>query len=130
MSRVAVIAGEVVTSEAVAERLLAPSDLAFDSFSVRVDEKLGRVAAKTTSRVIGPVHSVAVKLSWLDVLDVSVPAVRVDLRQLEARLPSVEVEKAQLDSFSRLGKQSEVSSQPVESCSERIRFARQDRRGV
>ena len=78
--------GCVGVVEVVGEAGRVPVDLAVDRLGVRVEEQLGRVAPQALGRLPRSVHPVAVALAGPDVGQVGVPAVPVDLGQLDAHL--------------------------------------------
>jgi hypothetical protein len=109
--------------EVVAEARFGPVDLSSDRLRVRVEEQLGRVAPQALGRFPGPVDTEPVPLSGADVGQVRMPAVTVDLGQLDAVLvdravvlcvagsavrPDVVAEQAQFDTIGDAGEQREI----------------------
>ena len=79
--------------EVVGEAGLVPVDLAVDRLGVRVEQELGRVAPQPLVRVPRSVDAVAVALAGADVGEVGVPAVAVDLGQLDPHLGAIAVRR-------------------------------------
>ena len=104
----------------VAEDGRPPLDGAVDGAGVGVQEQLVRVAAPPGPRVPGPVDAVAVALARSDAGQVAVPAVAGHLRQVDAALPTIVVEEAQLDAFRDPREDAEVGAQAVERRAKRI----------
>ena len=111
--------------EAIAEARLRPVDLAVDRLCVRVEEQLRRVAPQTLRRLPGAMDPESVMLAWADVGKVGVPAVAVDLGQLDAHLVDVGpvAQQAEFDAVGDAREQREVCSRTVVVGAEWVRVA-------
>jgi hypothetical protein len=109
--------------EVVREARGVPVDLAGDRLRVGVEEQLRRVAPQAVGGIPGPVDPVAVALTRADVGQVGVPAVAVDLAQLDLDLGVVAVvaEQAELDTFGDAGEEREVGPRTVVGRAEWVR---------
>ena len=115
-------------AEDVAEHLLPPPHLALDSFGVRIDQQLRRIAPHAVRRVPRAVHAIAVTLAGPDVGHVAVPAEGIDLAKKDPCLHPVVVEETQLDGLSDLGEEGEVGARSVVGGAERRRLTGPRRR--
>ena len=130
--------GSVGVVEVVAEARPRPVDVAGDRLGVRVEQQLGRVAPQALGGLPRSVDPVAVALAGADVGEVDVPAVAVDLGQLDpllfdrAVVPGVAgaavgavvvAEQAQLDTVGDAGEQREIGARAVVVGAERVRVA-------
>ena len=123
----------VVVCEVVGEAGGVPVDLPLDRLGIRVEQQLGRIAPQPTSRIPRTVDAISVALARPDVGQVGVPAVRVDLGELDAflvdrhhRTTGVALgiaEEAQLDAVGDGGEQREVRPRPVVGGAEGIGLA-------
>ena len=78
------------------------------------------VCPQAVPGVVMPVHPVAVQLAGFGLLQVPVPYVGVNLRQLEPGLGPGRVEEAQFDRLRAVRENGEVRTRPVPGRSERI----------
>jgi hypothetical protein len=67
-----------------------------------------------SGRVVGAVNPVAVALARLDPWDVGMPDIPIDLDQLDARLPAVVVDQAQLNLGRHFREKCEVHAGAIE----------------
>src|SRR5581483_788095 len=107
--------------EVVVEQRLVPPQVTLDRLAVRVEQQLGRLAAKAAQRVVPAVHPVAVALPGFDARQVGMPDEAVDLGEVDSLFAAVTVEQAQLDPLGDLGEQGEVGTPSVPCSAERIR---------
>ncbi len=116
--------GLIVVVEVVGEAGRVPVDLALDRLGVGVEEQLAGVAPQPLLRLPRAVDPVAVALARADIGQVRVPAVAVDLRQLDpllaAALGVVAVQQAQLDALGDAAEEREVGPGAVVGGAQRV----------
>ncbi|OPZ23348.1 MAG: hypothetical protein BWZ01_03195 [Deltaproteobacteria bacterium ADurb.BinA179] len=112
--------------ETVGKHCRIPPDLSFDRPGVWVEQELGRIEPEARKGVPGAVYPKPVPLPRSCARQVDVPAVGGHLGKIQAGLFSGVVEKAELNPLSRFRENGEVRSEPVECCTQRIRFPRPD----
>src|SRR3954452_6792782 len=97
----------------MSEHGLVPLHLSIDRFAVRIQQQLRRIAATSGAGIPGTVYAKSVSLAGTDVRDVAVPDESRHLRQIDARLLAVVIEKAKLDARGDLGENGKVGSRAV-----------------
>ena len=121
MDRAVVVVARPFVAEVVREAGRLPVDRSLDRLGVGIDDELSRIEAQTDVGRPFAVDAVAVALAGPDVGQEGVPAVGVDLVEMDAPLRSVIIEQAELHAMGRLAEQREVGARPVEVGAERVR---------
>src|SRR3954447_24891336 len=123
MSGAVVVVAGVLVTKVVSEAALVPVDRSVDGLGVRVKQKLVRIAPQAIGRIPRAVHAIPVVLAGPDRREINVPAVGVDLIQLDPGFAAVTIEQTQLDALGDLREQREVGSRAVIGGAQRIRPA-------
>ena len=87
--------------EVMAEDRLVPFHFAFHGLAVRIEQELRRIATLAAVRVPRSVHAVSVSLARADLREIPMPEETGHLRQIDAALNPLLVEKAKLHAGGR-----------------------------
>src|SRR3954452_5738470 len=115
----------------MSEHGLVPLHLSIDRFAVRIQQQLRWIAAIAGAGIPGAVYAKSVSLTGTDVRDVAVPDESSHLRQMDASLLAVVIEKAKLDARGHLGENGKIRPRAVVGSAERVGISRPDlHRGI
>ena len=112
--------------EEMSEDGLVPPHLSVHRFAVRIEQQLRRIAAIACARLPRSVHAKSVALTGADVGNVPMPDESGHLRQIDAVLFAVAVEKAKLDARRDFGEDREIRPRSVVARAQRIRISGPD----
>src|SRR5512146_3114907 len=102
---------------------VVPFERPVECASIGINQQFVRVEAMPIQRIVRPMHTIAVELSWLGLRQITVPHLLGVFWQREARkfFRAATVEKAELDFFRMRGKQCEIHAATIEGRAQWVR---------